>query len=247
MTIVTQFLNHQDDIKVFDEIDLLQVDRGPVVGTLAAFLLERGVYDAYRERVRDTGDPAGSLREIMSEVARPCTIWGEKNPRYALRLDRLLRAFPGSVVLFVLRDPREVVNSSLVHRDSPSRTDADFWIKDTVAEALALVHSCLDPLRARDAGLVVLRYEDFAARPAAALDAALSSRGLSFTDSAAGLAHPAPETAGGHQFFRDGGPLPWKVANLSPLRPPPPARARIDADDPTWSRVDALARRFGYN
>ena len=28
MTIVTQFLNHHEDIKIFDEIDLIQVESG---------------------------------------------------------------------------------------------------------------------------------------------------------------------------------------------------------------------------
>jgi hypothetical protein len=252
-TIVTQFLNHHDDIKIFDEIDLVQVNRygESIVGTLAAFLLERGVYEAYRRRARETADPVVALQEIMSEIAGPCTIWGEKNPRYAMRLGALRRTFPEAVVLFVLRDPRDVVNSCLLHRDSRARTHLDFWIKDTVAEALALVDSCLEPLKAGyedgNAELVVLRYEAFTARPRASLDAAFDRWGLRFSDSAVPLAHSAPETVGDNQFFRDGTPLPWKVGNLSPLRPAPCARNRIDADDPAWSQVDALARHFGYN
>ena len=43
MTIVTQFLNSHEDIKIFDEIDLIQVGRGgSVIGTLQAFLVDRG-------------------------------------------------------------------------------------------------------------------------------------------------------------------------------------------------------------
>jgi Sulfotransferase family len=247
LTIVTQFLNHHEDIKIFDEIDLIEVDRGPVVGTLAAFLLERNVYQAYRSGAQETADPVGALRAIMSEIARPCTIWGEKNPRYAMRLDRLRRCFPESGVLFVLRDPREVVNSYLLHRDSPVRSDLDFWIKDTVAEAFALLQNCLEPLMAHDADLVVLRYEAFAARPKETLDAAFGPWGLSFSDSAVALSHCAPEAAGDNHFFRGGTPLPWKAGNLAPLRQAPSARDRIDADDPTWSEVDALAQHLGYN
>jgi hypothetical protein len=247
MTIITQVLNHHDDIKIFDEIDLIQVSRGPVTGTLSAFLLERGVYETYQHCARETGDRAATLRTIMSEIARPCIIWGEKNPRYAAQLQTLRRTYPEAAVLFVVRDPREVVNSYLLHRDSPSRANTDFWIKDTVAEALALLQSCLEPLEGGETEVVVLRYEDFAARPTATLDAALGAWGLSFSDGAASLAHPAPETAGDHQFFRDGGPLPWKVDNLSPLRQGSSARDRIDADDPAWFHVDALARRFGYS
>jgi hypothetical protein len=249
LTIVTQFLNHHEDIKIFDEIDLIQVNqfRGSVVGTLAAFLLERGVYEPYRRCAAETADPALALHAVMSEIARPCSIWGEKNPRYATRLETLRRSFPQAVLLFVVRDPREVVNSYLLHRDSRSRTDLDFWITDTVAAALALLESCLQPLKAGEPELIVLRYEDFAARPGATLDAALQRWGLTFSDSAVPLAHCAPETVGDNQFFRDGAPLPWKVGNLAPLRQTPSARDRIDADDPAWSEVEALARRLGYN
>ncbi|CQD02521.1 Sulfotransferase domain protein [Mycobacterium lentiflavum] len=249
LTIVTQFLNDHEDIKIFDEIDLIEVDRsaGPIVGTLAAFLLERDRYQAYRRRLQETADPAQALRAIMSEIAQPCTIWGEKNPRYAMRLAGLRRCFPEAVVLFVLRDPREVVNSYLLHRDSDQRTDLDFWIKDTVAEALALVEGSLDPLAADDAELVTLRYEDFAAQPRETLDTALQRWGLSFSDNPVALTHHAPETVGDNQFYRSGVPLPWKAGNLAALHQAPRARARIDADDPAWSRVDALAQRFGYN
>jgi hypothetical protein len=248
MTIVTQFLNRHEDIKIFDEIDLIQVGRfgEPVIGTLRAFLVDRGVYETYRRRAQETADPAVALQRTMSEIARPCTIWGEKNPRYATRLDVLRRSFPKAVVLFVLRNPREVVNSCLLHRDSPMRTETDFWIKDTVADALALVESCLEPLNAGETQLVVVRYETFAGEPKATLDAAFGRWGLTFSDSAVPFAHPAPETVGDHQFYRTGAPLPWKVGNLSPLRRAPSARDRIDADDPAWARVDALARRFGY-
>jgi hypothetical protein len=244
---VTQFLNHHEDIKIFDEIDLIQVGAfgGSVIGTLHAFLTDRGVYDAYRHCAGATG-PAAALSAVMSEVAHPCTIWGEKNPTYATRLATLRSSFPGAVVLFVLRDPREVVNSALIHRGSSLRGPTDFWIKDTVAEALASVARCLEPLEAADADLVVVRYEAFAARPKATLDAAFSPWGLTFSDAAVPLAYPPPETVGDHQFFRDGAPLPWKVGNLGPLRQVPHIRERVDAGDPDWARVDALARRFGY-
>lgn len=248
MTIVTQFLNHHDDVKIFDEIDLIQVARfgEAVMGTLQAFLVHRGVFEDFRRCARQTADPALALRAIMSSIVQPCTVWGEKNPRYATRRESLKRIFPEAVVLFVLRDPRQVVNSCLLHRDSPVRTPTDFWIKDTVAEALALVQSSLEPLEPGDAELVVLRYEAFAARPKVTLDAALSRWGLAFSDSAVPLRHSAPETVGDHQFFRDGATLPWKVGNLSPLCQAPPFRDRMDAEDPAWAQVDALARRFGY-
>ncbi|MFY2858580.1 hypothetical protein ACOJVU_01740 [Mycobacterium sp. THU-M104] len=41
--------------------------------------------------------------------------------------------------------------------------------------------------------------------------------------------------------------LPWKAGNLRPLRRVVPARDRIDAYDPAWAQVDALACHFGYD
>lgn len=248
-TIVTQFLNRHERIRIFDEIDLLAAGRpgGSATGTWQAFLHERGAYQAYLSAARQNADPAVALRVIMSELAHPCSVWGEKNPWYATRLHMLTGMFPEAAVLFVLRDPREVVNSLLLHRDSPHRTPLDFWIKDTVAQALALTRRFLQPLEAGDAELAVLRYEDFTAGPTAALDAALGQWGLTFSDTAVGLAHPPPETVGDHQFFRCGVPLPWKEGNLRPLRRVIPTRDRIDADDPAWAQVDALARCFGYD
>ncbi|BBX64164.1 hypothetical protein MSAS_33380 [Mycobacterium saskatchewanense] len=248
MTIVTQYLNRHHDIEVFDEIDLIQVVRsgGRVMSTLQPFLIERGVYESYHRRAVETADPALALRATMSELARPCTVWGEKNPRYATQLGALRHSFPGAAVLFVLRDPREVVNSCLAHRGSLARTPLDFWIKDTVAEALALVERHLEPLEAVVPDVAVLRYEAFVARPEATLDAALGRWGLSFSAGPGPVDPVVPETAADHQFFRDGAPLPWKLGNLSPLCLAPRVRDRIDADDPVWARVDALARRFGY-
>lgn len=231
---------------IFDEIDLIQVRRSSLVGTLQAFLIDRGVHGDYRRYVRETDDPARALRTVMSEIAGPGTIWGEKNPQYATQLVALRRLFPEAVPVFVMRDPRDIVNSLLTHRDSPRRTPLDFWIQDTVAQALRLVRSFLRPLETDPAELVVLRYESFAARPKITLDAALSRWGLVFSDDAARVAHPAPATAGDHQFFRDGSPLPWKVGNLSALRPAPSTRDRVDAHDPAWAEVDALARDLGY-
>lgn len=248
-TIVTQYLNSHRDVQLFDEIDLLQVSRrgSSVVGTLRSFLTDRGVYVDFRRYARETADPAHALRRVMSEFTGPSTIWGEKNPWYATQLSALRRVFPDAVPVFVLRDPREVVNSMLAHRDSLMRTSVDFWIKDTVPGALELVRKCLQPLDTDADQLVVLNYEAFAARPAMTLNAALSRCGLTFSDQAPDVAYSPPETVGDHQFLRNGSLLPWKVGNLCPLRPAAPARDRADADDPAWKEVDVLARNLGFD
>jgi len=247
-TIVTQALNAHDQIKIFDEvglIDMLDLG-GVVVGKLRAFLIERGGYDDYCVRVQNGEDPAAALRQVISAVTAPRPIWGEKNPMYATRLDTLRRGFPDAQFLFVVRDPREIVNSCLLYRDSPVRSRQDFWIKDSVADALALVERCWEPLGTRQIDVSILRYERFIAGPKATLDHVFAAWQVQFPAEAMMGAHAAPDTVGDLQFFRRGATLPWKLANLSPIRPETPPRERVDASDPAWTRVDDLAARFGY-
>ncbi len=247
-TIVTQALNAHDQIKIFDEVSLIDVldFGGMVVGKLLAFLTERGGHEAYRARVEAAQEPAAALREVLTAIAAPKPIWGEKNPMYATRLDDLRRGFPGAQFLFVVRDPREIVNSCLLYRDSPARSGQDFWIKDSVADAVGLVEQCWGPLRSAQDDVSVLRYETFIAHPKATLDEVFSVWQIRFPEQSLFDAHAAPDTVGDLQFYRRGAPLPWKVANLSPIRSEPPSRPRIDASDPAWARVDALAAQFGY-
>lgn len=248
-TIVAQTLNTHPQIKIFDEIGLIDVaDFGAlIIGKLMAFLVERGAYEMFREHARAGGDPADALRRTMAALAEPRPIWGEKNPLYATRLDELRRCFPAATILFVLRDPREVVNSYLAHRASLSRSHVDFWIKNCVADALALVESCVAPLKSGRSDLQLLRYEEFVADPKAALEAALRPQGVRFGEHLLAAEPVAPETAGDHQFFRRGAPLPWKLGNLQPIRSSTPAGARLDESDPAWARVDALAQTLGYS
>ncbi len=247
-TIVTQTLNASDQIKLFDEVSLLDVlEFGEsIVGKLRAFLMEREAYEDFRVLARETDDPAAALRQVMAAITAPRSIWGEKNPMYATQLESLRRCFPEAVILFVLRDPREVVNSYLSYRDSPSRSHLDFWIKDSVSEALDLVELCLEAICAKQNDLSILRYEQFIARPQATLNRALSASGVQFSEHAISALTLAPETVGDSQFFRRGTTLPWKAANLLPLQPEAHSKDRIDPSDPAWIKVENLARRFGY-
>ena len=247
-TIVAQVLNTHPRIKVFDEVDFIDVDQfgEQIVGKLRAFLMARGLYDAYRAGVGRGGDCGRALDQVMTFAAGPDLIWGEKNPMYATRLDVLRRAFPEALILFVLRDPRAVVNAYLAHRASPSRSRADFWIKNTVTEALTLAESCLQPLQVRPGAVSVLRYEHFIEDPKAALDAVLQPLGLVCPKPDMTAALRAPETVGDHQFFRQSAVLPWKCGNLSPLRRELRRTERLDPADPAWMTVDGLAETFGY-
>jgi hypothetical protein len=247
-TIVSQVMNADGRIKIFDEIDLINVAEfgEHVVGKLRAFLFERGAYDAFRELAGSTDDCALALRQVMEALAAPALVWGEKNPLYATRLEVLRRLFPDALFLFVQRDPRAVVNSYLAHRASPLRRSVDFWIKDTVAEALALVESCLQPLEGREGDVAVLRYEEFVEQPKPVLDRILERWRLELHEPDLAARYDAPETLGAEQFFRQQTVLPWKSGNLSPLRREPQSRDRIDAGDPAWAKVDALAATLGY-
>jgi hypothetical protein len=139
------------------------------------------------------------------------------------------------------------VNSYLGHRGSPFRSRMDFWIKDSVSEALELVERCVEPILTGRPDLHVVGYEAFIARPQATLDALLSTWDIRFQDrTVAAAGHDAPESVGDHQFFRHGMPLPWKLGNLSPIQSQVDPKPRLDASDPAWSKVDALASRLGY-
>jgi hypothetical protein len=247
-TIVTQTLNTNEQIKLFDEVSLIDVLEfgASVVGKLRAFLMERGLYEDFRAQAQNDGDPAAALCKVMDAHVAPRAVWGEKNPMYATHLAALRGGFPGAAVLFVLRDPREVVNSYLTHRGSPFRSRMDFWIKDSVSEALALYERCVEPILNHQPNLQVLRYESFIASPNATLDAALSPWGVRFQAEAPPAPHEAPDSVGDHQFFRHGMPLPWKLGNLSPIQSQIDPKSRLDAADPAWSRVEVLADRLGY-
>ena len=247
-TIVTQTLNTHPQIKIFDEVSLIDaLDHGEaIVGKVRAFLMERGGYEVFRDRVQETGEPATALDEVMSSIVGPGNIWGEKNPMYATRLDVLRQSFPDALLLFLLRDPRHVVNAYLAHRASPSRSHLDFWIKDTVSEALILLETCLEPLRRARPDLVVLRYEDFVAAPKPTLDGVLSRWDIRLPEATLTSPHLAPDSVGDHQFFRRGAILPWKESNLSALRPRIDPQDRLDPSDPAWTKVDALAASLGY-
>lgn len=247
-TIVAQALNTHDEIKIFDEISLIDglIFDGALVGTLGEFLLERRRRDDYDACIAAGDPPAIALRHALAACASPKPIWGEKNPMYATRLATLRQGFPGARFLFVIRDPREVVNSYLGYRAATARSRHDFWIKDTVADALALVASCFEPLDTASADVSILRYEDFVAAPAPALMDVFSTWNLRFSADALAKAHSPPDTFANMQFFRGGAPLPWKLANLSPIKGEPLRRDRIDPHDEAWAKVDALAAKFGY-
>ena len=247
-TIVTQTLNTHPKIKIFDEVSLIDaLDHGEaIVGKVRAFLMQRGGYEAFRTRVLETGDPASALSEVMASIVGPGNIWGEKNPMYATQLDVLRQSFPDALLLFLLRDPRHVVNSYLAHRNSPSRSHLDFWIKDTVSEALTLLETCLEPLTEARADLVVLRYEHFMADPKATLDGVLSRWNIHLQEETLFSPHLAPDSVGDHQFFRRGALLPWKESNLSALRPSIDPQDRLDPSDPAWAKVNELAASLGY-
>jgi hypothetical protein len=247
-TIVTQAINSNPEVKIFDEVDFLEIAKhgSQVVRRGRKFLVERGLWERFSGLEASSGSAAGALERVVSEAVAPKTVWGEKNPGYAEHLDELHGYFPEAFVVFVLRNPRQIVNSYLRHRRSAFREGDDFWIKDTVEEGLKLAETFVQPVLAQGAGLHVLRYEDFVADPATALDRLFAGQGLRFSPAEISRANRLPEGVADEQFYRNGAPLPWKVGNLSPVADSRPAQQRLDPEDPAWTKVDALAERLGY-
>ncbi len=91
--------------------------------------------------------------------------WGDKTPRHARYVRELKSLFPEGTVVFMLRDPRAVVASCLRYRDSSLRSEADFWICETLEEAVARYRIYIRPAIDHAESVELVRYEDLVARP----------------------------------------------------------------------------------
>ncbi len=100
----------------------------------------------------------------------------EKTPQHVLRLRVILRSFPRSQVIHIVRDGRDGFCSAKGHRNIPQRrsaaTFASYWNKCVVA---GLQHEQDDRVRR-------FSYEELAADPHATLESMMSWLGLQLED-----------------------------------------------------------------
>jgi hypothetical protein len=127
------------------------------------------VDDALRVFVRRLfADPA-------AEIGRP--IWGFKEVRYGRpEADDLARLFPGLAIIYVIRDPRDIL------RSLDEWEHAGGWDRSMTEYSLACWHriaaSFLTAAPAGELPMLRLRYEDVVAAPRAATAAIAGHTGL---------------------------------------------------------------------
>jgi hypothetical protein len=138
------------------------------------------------EAARETGylGPSARLLEQLGRAyarERNAKIWGEKTPGHALWLPQIRALFPQARILFMVRDPRDVL-VSYDERWDEGRRDTKY-----IANTAALLKYYLSHLLRRSAfppeQIHWVRYETLAANPAAELQRVCNFLGVDFQES----------------------------------------------------------------
>jgi hypothetical protein len=145
--------------------------------------------------------------------------WGDKTPGHARYIRELKELFPEGTIVFMLRDPRAIVASFLRYKESSLRRKADFWICDTLEEAIKSYRRYIRPGINFAEHLELVRYEDLVAQPLNTLRDLCNKLGLDFDPQM--LQYKASLEG---EFFegaskRDGALPEWKQAGLRGIDP----------------------------
>jgi len=176
--------------------------------------------------------------------------WGDKTPGHARYARELKDLFPESTIVFMLRDPRAVVASFLRYKASTRRTESDFWICDTIEEAVESYRRYIRPAINFAEHLEFIRYEDLVTHPLNTLQQVCRKLGIEF----------APEMleagrSSESEFFegtsKRRGALPeWKGAALGTIDPKLADnwRHELSADQIAYTsgELSEFLSRFGY-
>jgi hypothetical protein len=106
--------------------------------------------------------------------------WGDKTPGHARYIRELKSLFPEGTIVFMLRDPRAVVASFLRYKESELRTKGDFWICDTLDEAVHRYRRFIRPAIDFAQHVEFVRYEELVAEPVDSLHGLCHILGLEF-------------------------------------------------------------------
>ena len=104
---------------------------------------------------------------------------GGQYPADAPYASELKDLFPESTIVFMLRDRRAVVASFLRYKASSLRTESDFWICDTLDEAIRSYRRYIRPGIKLAEHLEFIRYGYLAAHPLSSLQQVCRSSGSS--------------------------------------------------------------------
>ena len=99
---------------------------------------------------------------------RQAKIWGEKTPGHALWLPQIRDLFPQARMLFMVRDPRDVL-VSYDDRWNHGRRDTDYLIRTAALLKFFLLHLLYDPVFPPEQ-IHWVKYESLTAKPSAELE-----------------------------------------------------------------------------
>ena len=138
------------------------------------------------EAARETGylGPSARLLEQLGRAyarERNAKIWGEKTPGHALWLPQIRALFPQARVLFMVRDPRDVL-VSYDERWDEGRRDTKYIVSTASLLKYYLSH-LLRPSEFPPEQVHWVRYEGLAANPAAELQRVCNFLGVDFQQS----------------------------------------------------------------
>jgi O-antigen/teichoic acid export membrane protein len=112
---------------------------------------------------------------------RHATIWGEKTPGHVLWLPQIRNLFPQARVLFMVRDPRDVL-VSYDDRWNGGRRDTDYLIHTAALLKYFLLHLLRHPVFPSEQ-VHWVKYESLTAHPAEELEQICSFLGVDFEGS----------------------------------------------------------------
>lgn len=204
------------------------------------FMLEQ-IGHVVRREVEPWRSPTDFLIQHLRSCGPADRPIGEKTPLHLESVMTILGESPDTRVLFVVRDPRDVVRSleSVPWDDTSTERRTTRWM---VYATIALVAKW----RHRDR-IAFLRFEDFVLDPTGTLERACASLGID-TPGASPTTDRRPADSDAPATFRPA-EEPWKA---KAGEPPDPARAQAWKTNPdaVTDLVGALARpllgRFGY-
>ena len=184
-----------------------------------------------------------SHREFFSDIARQCVdkakdslnaaepIWfGDKTPEHTLRIGDLRQVYPQCPIIFIYRDPRDVVVSL---RNVPwvrcgVRSAARIWTR------FAKVHQQLrvETASGRETNVFFISYESLVANPESSLTSICDFLGLTYE---AGMA-----SGSGDKCVIPLRELAWKSRSLEPINSSRTGRWRHELSDAEVAQVERI-------
>ena len=141
------------------------------------------------KRLRYVGPTARVLESLGQAYAneRHAKIWGEKTPGHALWLPQIRRLFPRARVLFMVRDPRDVL-VSYDERWNAGRRDAEYLTSTAALLKYYLTHLLQRPGFPPEQ-IHWVRYESLTAQPSVELEDICTFLGVDFEPSMLAFHH----------------------------------------------------------